>query len=300
MTTDIIQIVVSTLTVGSVLALVALGYNLVFSTTRIVNFAQGSMLVIAGYLSFVMVRAGWPIWFALAGTVVASAAVGVVIQIVAIRPLGRFDPAKNVGWILTTFAVSLISLDLIRLTIGAEARTIPPLVNSVFGWHKSLVAGVAILPYDVLLVVTAVALMLAIEAMQRRTMIGRAFRAVAQDRQAASLMGINTERMVVLTFALSGALAAIGAVLLAPRLSVKLENGLVLGIQAFIAAVLGGLGSTRGAVLGGYAIALTSAVVKTASVRGSDFEPLIVFALFLLVLVVRPTGILGEPVVEKV
>src|SRR6187397_1688599 len=96
--TDIVQILVSGLTVGSVLALVALGYNLVFSTTRIVNFAQGSMIVIAGFIAFALTRAGVPIWVAFGLTVLASAVVGVLVELVAIRPLGRFDPATNVGW----------------------------------------------------------------------------------------------------------------------------------------------------------------------------------------------------------
>lgn len=299
-TTKLVQVLVSSLTVGSVLALVALGYNLVFSTTRIVNFAQGTMLVIAGYLAYVMTRAGMPIWLAFLLTIIASAVVGALIELVAIRPLGRFDPATNVGWILTTFSIGLIAVDLIRLTIDAKPHPLPNLLRSVFGWRGSNIAHVPIAPDVVLILVTAVGLMVLIEVMQNRTMAGRAFRAVAQDRQTASLMGINTTRVVMSTFALAGALAAVGAVLLAPLLFVKLENADLLGIQAFIAAVLGGLGSTRGAVIGGFAIALTSAIVKTVSAGSGRYEPLIIFALFLAVLVIRPTGIFGSPYVEKV
>jgi branched-chain amino acid transport system permease protein len=298
--TDVVQILVSGLTVGSVLALVALGYNLVFSTTRIVNFAQGSMIVIAGFIAFALTRAGIPIWVAFGLTVIASAAVGVLVELVAIRPLGRFDPSTNVAWILTTFSVGLIAIDLIRITVDARAHPLPPLLSSFFGWKGSLVSGVAVTPTDMLIVVTTLALMVAIELVQLRTMLGRAFRAVAQDRQAASLMGINTAAVVRLTFALAGAVAAVGAVLLAPKLFVKLENGILLGIQAFIAAVLGGLGSTRGAVVGGYAIAFTSAIVKSISATSPRYEPIVIFALFMLVLVVRPAGIFGSPAVEKV
>lgn len=298
--TNFVQILVSGLTVGSVLALVALGYNLVFSTTRIVNFAQGTMLVIAGYMAYALSRQGLNIWLTLILTVAASAVIGLIIELVAIRPLGRFDPATNVGWILTTFSIGLIAVDLIRLMIDAKPHPLPDLAGSVFGWKKSILFGVAITPTDLLIIVSALALMVVIEVMQNRTMAGRAFRAVAQDRQTASLMGINTTRVVMSTFALAGALAAVGAVLLAPKLFVKLENGDLLGIQAFIAAVLGGLGSTRGAVVGGFAIAFTSAIVKTVSAGAGRYEPLIIFALFLGVLVVRPTGIFGSPYVEKV
>jgi branched-chain amino acid transport system permease protein len=298
--TNLVQILVSTLTVGSVLALVAMGYNLVFSSTRVVNFAQGSMIVIAGFIAYAMTRSGIPIWLAFAWTIIFSAGIGVVIELVAIRPLGKFDPSTNVAWILTTFSIGLIAIDLIRVTVDAAAHPLPALVGSFFGWNGSRLAGVAITPTDGLIVVTALGLMVGLEAMQMRTMIGRAFRAVAQDRQAASLMGINTTVIVRATFALAGALAAIGAVLLAPKLFVKLENGVILGFQAFIAAVLGGLGSVRGAVAGGYAIALTSAIVKTMSATSARFEPIVIFALFLLVLVVRPAGIFGTPAIEKV
>lgn len=300
MLTDLVQILVSGLTVGSVLALVALGYNLVFSTTRIVNFAQGSMLVVGGYLAYVFVDAGLPVWVALAATVAASAVVGLAIQLVGIRPLGSFDPARTFGWIITTFALGRVALDVVRITVGSEARTIPPLVESVAGWRRSLVAGVPILPYDVLLVVGALVLMVGLELVMRRTMLGRAMRAVAQDPEAAAYQGIDPQKVTMLGFALAGGLAAVGAVLIAPRLSIRLQTGLVLGLQALIAAVLGGLGSIRGAIVGGYAIGLISAVVRTISSRGSDYEPIVVFVIFLVVLVIRPTGLVGPSASQRV
>src|SRR5947207_2892064 len=149
--TDLVQIVVSGLTVGSVIALVAFGYNLVFASTRIVNFAQGSMLVIAGYVAFAIVREGVPVWAAFVVSVLISLAVGALIEVVAIKPLGRFDPSTNVGWILTTFGVGLIAVDVIKRTIGAEPRRIPPLINSLFGWRVAKLSGVAVTVPDVLL-----------------------------------------------------------------------------------------------------------------------------------------------------
>jgi branched-chain amino acid transport system permease protein len=256
--------------------------------------------VVAGYITFALVRAGVNIWLAFLLAVLLSAMVGVLIEFVAIRPLGKFDPATNVSWIFTTFSVSLIAFDLIKLTVGAEPRAIPELVSSIFGWRGSHPHSVSITPNDILIVGSALLLMVVLEFFQQRTMMGRAIRAVAQDKQTASLMGINVNFVVVLTFAMAGALAAIGAVLLAPRLAVKFDNGALLGIYAFVAAVLGGLGSTRGAILGGYAIAMVGAVIRVASPSGSRYELLAIFALFLIVLVLRPQGILGSPVVEKV
>jgi len=296
---DVLQIVVYGLTVGSVLALVALGYSLVFATSRVVNFAQGSMLVVGGFVAFVFIRSGLPVWAALPLATLAGALVGVVVELVAIRPLGRFDPSTNVGWILTTFSAGLIALDIIKLTIGAEPRTIPALVDSVLGWRGSMIDGIPIVPNDVLIVVAALALMVIGEVVQTRTMAGRALRAVSQDQAAASLMGINTHRVVMASFAVAGALGAFGAVLLAPRLFVKFDNGLLLGIQAFVAAVVGGLGSTRGAVLGGYLLGFVGGVLRVTSSSGGQYEPLVIFLVFLLVLVVRPNGLLGIPSVEK-
>ncbi len=298
--TDFVQILVSGLTVGSVIALVAFGYNIVFAATRIVNFAQGSMLVVAGYIAFSVTRAGVPIWGAFLISILASLGVGVLVEIVAIKPLGRFDPSTNVGWILTTFGVSLIAVDLIKKTVGAEARPLAPLASSIFGWKVARISGVAITVPDVILVVATILIVIGLEQLQTRTALGRAFRAVSEDRQTAGLMGINTELTVMITFALAGALAAIGAVLIAPRLFVKLDLGVNLGVQAFIAAVLGGLGSTRGAIVGGYVIGFTTAIVSTITSEGGSWGPVVVFVVFLAVLVARPEGIFGSPAVEKV
>jgi branched-chain amino acid transport system permease protein len=296
---DLVQIVVYGLTVGSVLALVALGYNLVFATSRVVNFAQGSMLVVGGFVAFAFIRAGVPLWGALPLATIVGALVGVAVDLCAIRPLREFDPGTSVGWILTTFSASLVCLDIVKLTIGAEPRTIPALTDSVFGWRGSTISGIPIVPADVLIVLSALVLMVVGEYVQRHTMAGRALRAVSQDRAAASLMGINPRHMVMASFAIAGALGALGAVLLAPRLFVKFDNGLLLGIQAFVAAVIGGLGSTRGAVLGGFVLGFVGGALRVMSSAGGQYEPLIVFVVFLLVLVVRPTGLLGQPVVEK-
>lgn len=298
--TDLVQVVVSTATVGSVLALVALGYGLVHAATGIVNFAQGPLLVVAGYGAYALTRAGLPIAVAFPLTVVGAALAGAAVEVVALRPLGRFDPATDVGWVLTTFAVGLVAVDLVRLSVDASPHSLPPLVGSVGGSRVWQVAGVAVTPTDVVAVATTLALVVAVERVVRRTRAGRALRAVASDREAAALMGVNPSVVVTAAFAAAGALAAVAAVLLAPRLFVRLENGLLLGLQGFVAAVLGGLGSARGALAGGYAVAAVSAVARTVSPSGGRYEFVLVFALFLLTLAVRPTGLFGARAAEKV
>lgn len=300
--TDVVQVVVSTATVGSGLALVALGYSVVFSATGIVNFAQGPLLVVAGYAAYAMTRAGLPLGAALPLAVVGGAVAGALVELVALRPLRRSlsGPLPDVGWVLTTFAVGLIALDLVRLTVDAAPHRLPPLVASLWGWQVWRVAGVAVTPADALLVAATLALVAGCDVVMGRSRAGRALRAVAQDREAAALVGVDVRGVVTAAFAAAGALAGVAAVLLAPKVFVRLENGLLLGLQAFVAAVLGGLGSARGALVGGYAVAAVSAVARTASPTGSRYEFVLVFVLFLAVLAVRPTGLLGARPVEKV
>ena len=300
--TDLVQVVVSTATVGSALALVALGYSLVFSATGIVNFAQGPLLVVAGYGAFALTRAGLPVAPALVVAVVGTAAAGALVEVIALRPFRRngADPAAGVGWVLTTFAAGLVAVDLVRITVDAAPHALPPLLGSVLGWRVWRVAGVAVTPTDVLIVAATMALVAGADRALRRTARGRAVRAVAEDREAAALVGVDVNAIVTGAFAAAGALAAVAAVLLAPKVFVRLENGLLLGLEAFVAAVLGGLGSPRGALAGGYAVAAVSAVARTVSPSGGRYEFVAVFALFLATLAVRPSGLFGARTVEKV
>lgn len=297
--TDVVQVVVSTATVGSALALVALGYGVVYAATGTVNFAQGPLLVVAGYGAYALTRAGLPLVAAFPLVVVGTAAAGAVVEVVALRPLRRGGMPPDVGALLTTFAVGLVAVDLVRLLVDASPHPLPPLVGSVLGWRVARPAGVAVTPADVLLVAATAALVAGADAVQRRTRAGMALRAVAQDREAAALMGVNARAVVTAAFAVAGALAAVAAVLLAPRSFVRLENGLLLGLQGFVAAVLGGLGSARGALAGGGAVAAVSAVARTASPAGARYEYLLVFVLFLAVLALRPAGLLGRRPVER-
>ncbi len=151
-----------------------------------------------------------------------------------------------------------------------------------------------------MLVATTVVIVVALELLQAHTRVGRAFRAVAQDRQVASLMGINPTAMIRLAFLVAGALAGLAGVLVAPQLGVRFPIALNLGFAGFVAAVLGGLGSPRGAIVGGITIGLVEGTVGVLTSRADAYRPLAVFAVFVLVLALRPTGLFGRPVVEKV
>jgi branched-chain amino acid transport system permease protein len=301
---EVVQALVYAATIGSAYALVAFSYSLVFSTTRIVNFAQGTLVVVGAYLA-------WWLWSSVFDrdvsmvlvtllTVLIAAAVGLVFDLVAIEPLGEFDPTTNIAWLVTTFGAAIVAQEIVAQLISDTGQSIPDLLGSFLGWRGSVVRDVAIGPSDVVLVVTTLALVAALELLQGRTRIGRAFRAVAQDRQAAALMGIDPKAMVRLSFLVAGAITGLAGVLIAPNFGVRFNIGLNLGLAGFVAAVLGGLGSTRGAIVGGYVVGLVEGVVGVLSTRADTYRPIAVFVVFVLVLTLRPTGLLGRPVVEKV
>jgi branched-chain amino acid transport system permease protein len=287
-----------------VYALVAFGYSLIFATTRVVNFAQGTLVVIGGYLAWWTYARVFDthlpiIWVTLV-TIAGGGLVGLLFDLVAIEPLGRFDPATNVSWLVTTFAAAIVAQEIVSKRISDTGQTLPDLVGSVFGWDGSVVANVAIRPSDLVIVLVALMLVVGLELLQARTRLGRAFSAVAQDRQAASLMGINPKAMVRASFLIAGALTGLSGVLIAPIYGVRFNIGLNLGVAGFVAAVIGGLGSTRGAIAGGYLVATVEGIVGAFSTRADTYRPIAVFAVFVIVLTLRPTGILGRPVVEKV
>ena len=301
---ELVQAVVYALTIGSVYALVACGYTLIFATTRIVNFAQGTLVVVGGYLAWWLYAQQWDSTVSLLlvtlVVVVLAAAVGVIFDLIAVAPLGRFDPVTNISWLVTTFAAGIAAQELVAKTISDTGQSLPPLVDSIVGWRGSVVADVAIQPADLVLLLTTLAVVGALALLLARTRLGRAFRAVAQDRQAASLMGINPRAMVMLSFAIAGALAGLSAVLVAPRLGVRFNIALNLGVLGFVAAVLGGLGSIKGAVIGGYAVGLVDGLVGSFTSNAAAWQPIAVITLFVIVLALRPTGLLGRPQVEKV
>jgi branched-chain amino acid transport system permease protein len=301
---DVVQVLEYAATIGSVYALVAFGYSLIFSTTRIVNFAQGTLVVVGGYLAWWLYARAFdgavPIGVILFLVLVAAGLIGLVFDLVAVEPLGRFDPATDVRWLVTTFAAAIVVQEAVQNLVSSTGQTIPDLVHSVLGWRGSVLYDVSIAPSEVLLVVVTVSLVIGLELFRSRTRIGRAFHAVAQDPQAASLMGISPRAAVRVSFVLAGVLTGLSGVLMAPLYGVRFNIGLQLGVAGFVAAVIGGLGSTRGAIAGGYFVGFVEGLVGVFSERADTYRPIVVFAVFVAVLALRPSGLLGRPVVEKV
>jgi branched-chain amino acid transport system permease protein len=291
----VIQSVISGLLQGSVYAVLALAFSIIYMTTRTINFAQGQQLMVGAFIYYALV-VGFhlPFPIALLGAVIVSVVIGLFVERTALRPLGQFDPNTNIGWILTTLALGLILQDTMRLIAGTENRTVPKVVESIAG-HKAL-SGIDIQKY--LIFVVGITLALVLEALHRKTKLGRALRATAHDRNTAALMGINPQFMVLYSFGLAGALAAIAGWLVAPVTFLTLDMGTFTGLKAFVGAVVGGIGSTRGALVGGLVVGLAES--STVLFKAQQWSDALVFSLLIVILMVKPTGILGEALIEKV
>ena len=291
----ILQSVISGLLQGSVYAVLALAYSIIYMTTRTINFAQGQQLMAGAFIYYgLWIGVGLPWPAALLAAVAASILIGILVQQTALRPLGQFDPNTNIGWILTTLALGLILQDLVRLVAGTENRTLPKVVESIGG--RAALSGIDIQKY--LIFTVGISLALVLEVTHRKTKLGRALRATAHDRNTAALMGINPQFMVLYSFGLAGALAAIAGWLIAPVTFLTLDMGTFTGLKAFAGAVVGGIGSTRGALVGGLVVGLAES--STVLFKAQQWGNAIVFALLILILMVKPTGLLGEALIEKV
>ena len=296
--------------VGSILALVAFGYTIIYASSRVVNFAQGALLLAGAWFFFDAVDPAHPGLAPGLGVLVAclgAAVLGLVVWALGIWPLGRRARQTDVSWILTTAALGLLIQNGFLADRYGTQPTPVEFVDSIAGWSGSQpVEGVTLDAPSVVLVLGAVLVLIVLEVAQRRTVLGRAFRSVAQDPVMASLVGISPRHVVMGSFAMAGALAAIAGVLIGADTGISPQTFPVIGLQAFVAAVLGGLGSTRGAIVGGYVIGLVRSML---AVWGPDvgfienpaaWEEFVVFAVFLAVLALRPSGLFGEPRVERV
>jgi branched-chain amino acid transport system permease protein len=288
----LLEALVTGLAQGSMIALVALGYTMVYGVLRLINFAHGEVFMAAAYAGlFAMAALGGaanPVVAGLLGTalaMVAAAAVGVTIERVAYRPLrarARGSLARTAP-LVTAIGCSVFLQNVAQLLFTARFRPYPRVLEQT----------------RPLVFVTAIAVMVALELVVKRTWFGKAMRAVSTNEEAARLMGIPTARVIASTFALGSALAAIGAVLFClDQSQVYPTMGFVIGTRAFVAAVLGGIGSLPGAMLGGLLLGVLGELVKLTDYSGG--VDVLVFLVLIAVLLVRPTGLLGRTSAEKV
>ena len=301
-----VQQLINGLTIGSIYALIALGYTMVYGILRLINFAHGDIYMVGAYAGFILATslgfAAQPSAFGFAVTLVGAmaiaAAIGMAIERFAYRPVRKFSKMTT---LITAIGMSLFIEYLFVFIFSGTPRSFPQLLPSD---NITLFGNATISTSQILIFVVSIVLMMLLQWIIFKTKIGKAMRAVSFNINSAKLMGINTDMVIAFTFALGSALAAAGGVLTA-QYNPKIEPlmGIMTGLKAFVAAVLGGIGNIPGAVLGGLLIgAAETLVVGYGSNIGipSTYRDAVAFAILILVLLIRPAGLLGTNVQEKV
>ncbi len=285
---------ISGLGLGSVYAIIALGYSMVYGIAKMLNFAHGDIIMAGAFASFfAMTAAGMPLIAAAAIAMVLCTLLGVTIERLAYKPLRN---ASSLSVLITAIGVSYFLQNAAQLMFGSDTKIYPTVLNGSF----SLFGGQLSVSYlSIVTILTCVVIMGALTLFINKTKTGKAMRACSEDKGAAVLMGINVNRIISITFAIGSGLAAVAAVLLcAAYPSVYPTLGSMPGIRAFTAAVFGGIGSIPGAFLGGLMLGVIETFAK--AYISTQLSDAIVFAVLIIVLLIRPTGLLGKKVSVKV
>lgn len=278
---------------GSIYALVALGYSMVYGIILLLNFAHGDIIMVGSYAAWItMVQLGLHPVIGVISAVAASTILGVMVERIAYRPLRS---APRLSLLITAIGVSFFLENGAQLIFGASSKSVP-----VFLTGPSISFGSVQMSFvAVVTIITTLVAMALLTFLVQKTKMGKAMRAVSEDMGAAQLMGISLNGTISFTFAVGSALAGIGSVLyLCAYPQVGPFMGSMLGLKAFVAAVLGGIGSIPGAMIGGFCIGIAEALVTAAGL--SQWKDGVVFAILIVVLMFRPTGLMGKKIVEKV
>ena len=287
------------LRLGSIYALVALGYTMVYGIIRLINFAHGDFIMVGGYTMIFTVPAvlalGLPAWVAVIAAIAVCALVGMGTELIAYRPVRK--KGTKMTALITAIAMSLL-LENLAQAIPAIGPN-PKVASQIFTAGGISFAGVTLEYTTLLTIVISAIVMVVLFQFTQRTKLGRAMRCVSEDKEAATLMGINVNHTILATFAIGSGLAAVAALMyMAQYPKIYTTMGSLLGLKAFVSAVLGGIGIIPGAVLGGVVIGLVESF--TTSYVSSSMADAFVFLILIVVLVLKPAGILGKNVGEKV
>jgi branched-chain amino acid transport system permease protein len=295
-----LQQVINGVTIGSVYALVALGYTMVYGVLEMINFAHGDVFMVGSFLGLLVLwlfgasapGAAVLLGAVFLGAMVGCGALGVSIERVAYRPVRG---TSRLGPLISALGVSLFIQNAVMLLVGARPKAFPELISKRL-YHAG---GAVFTNLQLIILLGSVLLMLGLDQFVRRTRWGRAMRAVAQDAEAAGFMGVEVNTVVTVTFLLGSVLAAGAGIMVGLYYGiVDFFMGYVAGLKAFTAAVLGGIGNLRGAMLGGLLLGLAESF--GAGFAGAHWRDVIAFAVLIAVLVLRPGGLLGEQLPEKV
>lgn len=285
------------LQLGSIYALVALGYTMVYGIAKLINFAHGDIIMVGAYTVYFAInlwlkKAGLPYWLAVFPAVLVCTLLGMLIERVAYRPLRNSPKIAN---LITAIGVSLLLENLFMRLFSANARPIPAIIPG----HSVSLGSLQLSWITIITIVITILLTLILNTFMRKTKTGRSMLAVSEDYGAATLVGIDVDHVLTLTFAIGSALAGVAALLyVAAYPQIQPYMGSAMGIKAFTAAVIGGIGSIPGAVLGGLILGMIEAFSR--AYISSKLADAIVYSVLILVLLINPTGILGKEENEKV
>ena len=289
---EFLSYMISGVSLGSVYAIIALGYTMVYGIAKMLNFAHGDVIMVGGYVSLLSVTAlGFPWWVGALLAIVVCTVLGVVIEGLAYKPLRA---APSLAVLITAIGVSYFLQNAALLIWGSTPMSYTPIVSGSLS-----LGGLRISYISLVTIAMCIIIMAGLTLFTDKTRMGKAMRACSEDKSAAQLMGINVNRTISLTFAIGSALAAIAGVLLCSfNTSLMPTTGSMPGIKAFTAAVFGGIGSIPGALLGGILLGIIESLAK--AYISTQLANSIMFAVLIITLLVRPAGLLGKYVPEKV
>jgi len=282
------------ITLGSSYALIALGYTMVYGIVQLINFAHGEIYMFGAFAGlFLVTVVGLNIVWALLGAMAFCMVVGVVVERIAYRPIR--GKSSRLSALISAIGVSIFLSTLMVIIAGTNPRSYPEVIHI----RNFQLGAVQFSSLQIIILGLSAVLMIGLELMVRRTRIGKAMRACSQDIEAAALMGVNVNRIISFTFATGSALAAAGGVMVGIYYNaVWPYMGTMAGMKAFCAAVLGGIGSIPGAVVGGISLGIME--IMGVAYLSSSYKDAIAFAILILVLIIRPQGLMGQKIVKKV
>ncbi|WP_373118680.1 branched-chain amino acid ABC transporter permease [Holdemania massiliensis] len=291
--TQFLQQLINGLSLGSIYALIALGYTMVYGIIKLINFAHGDIYMLGAYIGFICTaQLGMGFFSALITAMALCALIGVVIERIAYKPLRN---ATRITALITAIGVSYFLEASTQKVMGTGVKTFPQVLAN----QKIMLGGVMITTQQIVIFVITIVLMLLLQYIVRKTKVGRAMRAVSVDADAARLMGVNVDMTISYTFAIGSALAGAAGVLVGLYYnSINPLMGMLPGVKAFIAAVFGGIGIIPGAMFGGFFIGIVETLVS--GYGSSLYKDAVVYIILIIILVVKPAGLLGKNVKEKV
>ena len=288
-----LQQTINGLSIGGVYALIALGYTMVYGIIKLINFAHGEIFMFGAYVGMIAVmNFNMPIYLAFIIAMAVTALFGVIIERVAYKPLRK---SSRTAALITAIGVSFLIQNGVLMIMGANIYAFPQVIPNQF----FTVFGLRLNMLQLVIFATSIALMIILQFIVSKTKLGRAMRSVAVDKDAAALMGVNVDNVITITFAIGSALAAAAGIMVGLYyIKVFPFMGFTPGLKAFVAAVFGGIGIIPGAMIGGFAIGLIETYV--AGYGSTLYKDAVVFIILILILLVKPSGLLGKNVKEKV